>query len=291
MDFNASTQRRRWLDIEGGRAADHEDSLANRRKRQKDELVDVDEQRRKSLVVRSCLAKIQMIGKELKYSRGLVMTAMAYIRRYFEVEPLEGADLAVLILTAYYLAGKVEEEKSKGMQEHQRGVDMNVLCELVKSKRRSAHELKVAAIRSEMKLLAGLKFDLLCFHPLRSAMTLWGEVKERAPGNLNEPIKQAISLKCEGCYLVDDLVFRHPHSVLGAVSVVSSIQTKEDLDPALKTALLTAVEARVNELAGKSGGFAVVKEIAEVLEEGLRKEKAQEADEVYMAFLKRKPAS
>ena len=284
MDFPNSTHRKRWIksdrsgvEVFGGNG----------------EVEDLEQT--KELVVRSCGSKIHKIGNALKYPKSVVLTAIAYIRRYFAVERLAGTDFSLTILTALYLAGKVEEmPPSAKLQLNQRGVDMDELCNIAKTKKRTPEMLKNESIRNEMKLLVALNFDLLCFHPLRPALGFLRVLKKTGNGSFPAAhalaLEEAIYKKCIGCYLVRDFIFIYPPAFLGAVALFSAVRSLS-IESAQKEPLLESVKTVVQDSIPLDDKKAIFNErlveIADIIDSETTIEKNKEADQAYDSFFKR----
>jgi len=137
----------------------------------------------------------------------------------------------VVEVTAWYLAGKVEEcTDPSGTQI--RGVDIKGIAKNMSQKK--AEDLYKFAIQNEMALLAALDFDLLCYHPLRPALGLL-ELASKLPTwpmrygqNADDDqvakkeFEDAIFNHCASCYSIDDLIFEYSPSILGTVAVYAT---------------------------------------------------------------------
>jgi len=282
MDFDNSTQRRRWTTP---RKQSHDDTGNG------DGVSHFSDGDKAKAIARACAKKVLDIGEVMKYPRNVILTAMAYVRRYYRAESLEGSDPSLMIVTALYLAGKVEEvppDEAAGYTLAQRGVNMDALSQRLASKSRSAATLKKESIDNEMKLLVGLNFDLLCFHPLRTAL---GYVEEltRSGASIADPdlavLKKEIWLRSSACYLVEDLIFEYPPGFLGGVCAYSSAgklaQQLPDLSRQLMDVIIKAVPADMNRAVVEKRLLAVV----QTLEHGMADDKDKEAAKVYDSYM------
>ncbi|KAH9261465.1 hypothetical protein BASA81_000121 [Batrachochytrium salamandrivorans] len=213
MNFDTSTQRTTWMlpRKEEGGEPDNKDRL---------------------LAVRFYAKIVLSLGERCKIRREVILTAMAYVRRYFYQHDLGEnlllrptcEDVSLLSITAYFLAGKVEEEELPNALDR-RGVDLAQLIQAAKPNKPEEHrELEASAIKNEMQLLAQLNFDLLCFHPLRPSLGFLEVWHRKSPLDEFEAIHSALWPFVSGTYLVDDLMFRYPSSVLAMACLVSAMR-------------------------------------------------------------------
>jgi len=272
MNFDTSAQKARWMQ----QRENSDNSKAE-------------------LIVRSCAYKVYQISKVNNYPKYVIFTAMAYVRRFFRIESVDDHDISLFIVTVLYLAGKVEEVPPiENLEMNQRGLDMDKLCKCVENKTRTAEMWKVEAIRNEMKLLVGLNFDLLCFHPLRPAQGFLERMKKAGasvPAGYETILDEAIWVKCVGSYLVGNLIFEHPPGFLGAVCLYSAIQTVNFKDDASKQvlfeSLMNEVES-VNGALGPADGFRTrLLAVVETLENGLKPELEKEANKAYSEHIRK----
>lgn len=284
MNFVASTQRAFWSSftpVDGVKpaaaAADRERALA----------------------VRNYAKVILFMGEKASVRKEVILTAMAYARRYlrrpidflnedyaFTKETCE--DALLLAITAFFLAGKVEEEPLPKTPER-RGMDLSELLKLAKAnKPQEQKKLEISAIRYEMEFLAGINFDLLCFHPLRPAQGYLDAWHRIAPLDEYETVKRELWPYVSGVYLVDDLMFDYPPSALGLACLVCALRKTRrgkskvpvpddgDVQPTVRDIL--ANECLVDKL---DAAQRIVLDIADQLERGLTKELDLQAKAAY----------
>lgn len=280
MNFDASTQRATWM-------LAREAEPAN-----KDRL----------LAVRFYAKIVLSLGERCKIRREVILTAMAYVRRYF-YQHASGEDLllrptcedvSLLSITAYFLAGKVEEEELPNALDR-RGVDLVQLIQAAKPNKPEEHrELETSAIKNEMQLLAQLNFDLLCFHPLRPSLGFLEAWHRKSPLDEFEAIHSALWPFVSGSYLVDDLLFRYPSSVLGMACLVSAMRKvkrgKKKANLPLTPEFLATLSALLQDVCLVGGGGDVqtvaqtVVSVADQIELGLDKDLHAQASAAYQRW-------
>jgi len=169
----------------------------------------------------------------------LTLTSIAYLRRFFVREDAALCDDALLVvLCCIYVAGKVEELPTPpAYTADKRGVhveglveralelarsDVGVSLALEKSRRRdSVHRWTADVVRFEMTLLQGLRFQLICFHPLRPALALADQCG-LALG------KDELYSLCVKSYVAGDWVLRYPPAVLATAVVLAAAPHASD---------------------------------------------------------------
>ena len=163
----------------------------------------------------------------------LTLTSIAYLRRFFVREDAALCDDALLVvLCCIYVAGKVEELPTPpAYTADKRGVhveglveralelarsDVGVSLALEKSRRRDGVQRWTAdVVRFEMTLLQGLRFQLICFHPLRPAIALADQCGLALARDELYPL-------CVKAYTEGDWVLRHPPAVLATAVVLAA---------------------------------------------------------------------
>jgi hypothetical protein len=152
------------------------------------------------------------------------MTAMAYIRRFFLLldDDRRPADGMLVVLCSIYLAGKVEELPPPSHYTlAQRGVDVDALLVSAAALVPSIIPTKAEVIRFEMRLLKHLKFQLICYHPLRPARFI-----KQACG-LSVPSDTDLVNMCLKWYLRGNYVFIHLPAVLGCAALLACLRHDE----------------------------------------------------------------
>lgn len=225
-------------------------------------------------------------GSRLGYSEAVRLTTIAYVRRRFLRDPT-AIDPEALELSCWYLSGKIEEcEDPTGKT--QRGVDLEGLAEDFKSNR-STEKLVEDAIRGEMDLLGVLDFELLCYHPWITAVKLWGNAGEEE-GCPKLELREEIFQGCADCYVVNQLIFQYPSSVLAVVAVCAAIESTTEWNGDEKTAakecvfrVLEVILGATDEVAKSARKELIAKLVQEVLDNSSKKAVDLD-DEAYTSF-------
>ena len=269
MNFDSSSQKSHWLKTPNGSLSENE-----------------------SLVVRKLGEKIFEIGQKLNYRKNVILTSISYLRRYYRAEKnILSVDPFLNLVTCIYLAAKVEEEPPpQGYERSQRGINLSLLIKEVKGNLndRELETFKRKAVENEIYLLSVINFDLLCFHPLKPAVGFLEEVSKTDwfdIGFLSE-IKNQVWFNCVHSYLIDELIFEYPPSVLGASSLYVALKSKLTEEICYHEYIPFIYSLLKSENLSQDKIQRAILNSSNVLENGLRQESSEKARIAFENFLK-----